>query len=51
MRVRVTDVLELLANGLNHDQIIQDLPDLQREVIQACLKSAGQRFDHPVVAP
>ena len=51
MRIRVTDVLELLANGLSHDQIIQDLPDLQREDIQACLKFAGQRFDHPVVAP
>lgn len=51
MRIRVADVLELLGNGLSHDQIIQDLPDLQREDIQACLKFAGQRLDHPVVAP
>ncbi len=51
MRIRVTDVLELLANDLNQDQIIQEFPDLQPEDISACLKFAGQRFDHPVVAP
>ena len=51
MRIRVADVLELLANGLTQDEILGELPDLKREDIQACLKFAGQRFDHPVVAP
>jgi len=51
MRIRVTDVLELLANGLTLDEVIAELPDLEREDIQACLRFASQRFDHPVVAP
>lgn len=51
MRIRVTDVLELLANGLNHNAVLEELPDLEQEDIQACLRFASQRFDHPVVAP
>lgn len=51
MRIRVTDVLELLANGLTPEDVLEELPDLQREDIQACLRFAGQRFDHPVIAP
>ena len=51
MRVRVMDVLELLANGLTPDDVLEELPDLEREDVQACLRFASQRFDHPVVAP
>ena len=51
MRVRVTDVLELLANGLTPDEVLQELPDLEKQDIQACLRFASQRFDHPVVSP
>ncbi len=51
MRIRVTDVLELLANGLSSDQILKEFSDLESEDIRACLRFAGQRFDHPVVAP
>ncbi|MDO8674917.1 MAG: DUF433 domain-containing protein [Candidatus Omnitrophota bacterium] len=51
MRIRVADVLELLANGLTSDEVLEELPDLELEDVQACLKFAGQRFDHPVVAP
>ena len=51
MRIRVTDVLELLASGLTPDQALKELPDLEKEDIEACLKFASQRFDHPVVAP
>ena len=51
MRIRVTDVLELLANDLTSDEILEEFPDLTLEDIQACLKFASQRFDHPVVAP
>ena len=51
MRIRVTDVLELLANGLTSEDVLKEFPDLEREDIQACLKFAGQRFDHPVIAP
>ena len=51
MRIRVADVLELLANGLTQEEVLEEFPDLEREDVQACLKFAGQRFDHPVVAP
>jgi uncharacterized protein (DUF433 family) len=49
MRIRVTDVLDLLANGLTINQILKELPDLEIEDIQACLRFASQRLDHPVV--
>lgn len=51
MRIRVTDVLELLANGFNQEDVLKEFPDLEREDIHACLRFASQRFDHPVVAP
>jgi len=50
MRIRVTDVLGLLANGLTAEQVIEDLPDLEPEDVRACLRFASQRLDHPVVA-
>ncbi len=50
MRIRVTDVLDLLANGLTADQVLEELPDLDMEDISASLKFASERIDHPVVA-
>ena len=50
MRIRVKDVLDLLANGLTPEQILEELPDLQVEDIRACLRLASQRIDHPVIA-
>ena len=49
MRIRVIDVLELLANGLTPKQILEELPDLEPEDIQDCLRFATQWLDHPVV--
>jgi len=49
MRIRVTDVLELLANGMTPGQVLEELPDLEAEDINACLRFASQRLDHPVV--
>jgi uncharacterized protein (DUF433 family) len=48
MRIRVKDVLEMLASGATEDQILSDYPDLEREDIRACLEYAAQYFDHPV---
>ena len=48
-RIRVTDVLDLLANGLTTAQVLVELPDLEAEDIQACLRFASQRLKHPVV--
>ncbi len=37
MRVRVIDVLDLLAAGLSVEQVLEELPDLEREDIDAAL--------------
>ncbi|UCH26814.1 MAG: DUF433 domain-containing protein [Trueperaceae bacterium] len=50
MRIRVTDVLDLLANGLSFEQVLEELPDLEREDIYAALRYASRRLDHPVLA-
>lgn len=50
MRIRVTDVLDLLASGLTADQVIQELPDLEHADIAACLHYASRRLDHPILA-
>ena len=49
MRIRVVDVLELLAAGLSPNQILEELPDLEMADIQAVLKFAVSRVDHPVL--
>ena len=50
MRIRVIEVLDLLAGGLTHKEVLSELPDLESEDIWACLRFASQRIDHPVVA-
>jgi uncharacterized protein (DUF433 family) len=49
MRIRVSDVLDLLANGLTAQQVIEELPDLELDDIKACLQFASRRLDHPVL--
>lgn len=49
MRIRVTDVLEMLAGGTSEQEILTDFPDLQREDLQACLLFAARWLDHPVL--
>jgi len=49
MRIRVTDVLELLAVGLSFDEILDEMPDLEREDIVASITYAKQGIDHPVI--
>jgi uncharacterized protein (DUF433 family) len=44
MRIRVVDVLELLANGLSQAEILEELPDLEPEDVSACLVFATQRL-------
>jgi uncharacterized protein (DUF433 family) len=51
MRIRVIDILELLAAGLSFEQILEELPDLELEDIKAALLYAVRKLDHPVLAP
>jgi uncharacterized protein (DUF433 family) len=50
MRIRVSDVLDLLAAGLSQQQVLEELPDLEAEDISACLKFASSRLNHPILA-
>lgn len=50
MRIRVVDVLDLFAAGLNAEQILEEMPDLEMEDLQAALQYAARKFDHPVLA-
>ena len=49
MRIRVIDVLDLFAAGLDAEQILEELPDLEMEDIKAALSYAARRLDHPVM--
>lgn len=48
--MRVIDVLELLAAGESHAEILSDYPYLEADDIVACLLYAARRLDHPNVA-
>lgn len=48
MRIRVTDVLDLLASGLSFKEILEEMPDLNSDDIVACLKFASRKIDPPM---
>jgi uncharacterized protein (DUF433 family) len=48
-RMRVADVLSLLAAGATEDEILEDYPYLAADDIKACLAYAAIQADHPVV--
>jgi uncharacterized protein (DUF433 family) len=50
MRIRVSDILEMLANGISEAEILRDFPDLQPDDIRASLAYAANLTGHPVVA-
>jgi uncharacterized protein (DUF433 family) len=49
MRIRVVDVLELLAAGQSEKDILADYPDLQPDDIRACLEFAAVQANHAVL--
>ncbi|WP_291163213.1 DUF433 domain-containing protein [Gemmatimonas sp. UBA7669] len=50
MRIRVSDVLELLAAGLSAGEVVEELPDLELADVAACLRFASRRLAHPTLA-
>lgn len=42
-RMTVTDVLEYLAAGMTHEELLSHFPDLTEEDIRACLAFAADR--------
>ncbi len=51
MRIRVKDVLDMLAGGATQEEILAGFPDLQAADIQACIAYAVRYVDHTVLAP
>jgi len=49
MRIRVKDVLEMLAGGASESKILEDFPDLEAEDIRACLQYASAQVNHTVL--
>ncbi len=49
MRIRVKDVLDLLAADVPKEEILEDYPYLEAEDIAACLEYAASEADHPVL--
>ena len=49
MRIRVTDVLQLLSAGASYEEILEDYPDLEREDILAAIEYAAHQTNHVVL--
>jgi len=51
LRIRVTDVLSMLAEGTSHEVILRDFPYLEADDIKAALAFAARQSDHAVLHP
>jgi uncharacterized protein (DUF433 family) len=47
IRIRVSDVLGLLARGLTPEEVLRELPDLEAEDIRAALEFAARELERP----
>lgn len=45
MRIRVADILQMLAEGVSAEEMLSDFPDLEAEDIQACLLLSARGAD------
>jgi uncharacterized protein (DUF433 family) len=43
IRITVYDILNMLADGMSYDEIIDDYPKITKEDILACLAFAAER--------
>jgi uncharacterized protein (DUF433 family) len=50
LRIRVMDVLDMLAAGASRKDILESYPDLEDADISAALVYASRAIDHPVLA-
>ena len=49
LRVRVKDILDMLAAGASREEILRDYPYLEADDITAALEFAARQSDHPVL--
>jgi uncharacterized protein (DUF433 family) len=48
-RIRVSDILDMLAGGASRTEILADFPYLEEDDITAALEYASRALDHPVI--
>jgi uncharacterized protein (DUF433 family) len=49
LRIRVKDILDLLAAGASREEILEDYPYLESADLDAVLAFAAKQNDHPVL--
>ncbi len=49
LRVRVQDIVALLASGASREEILEDYPYLEDDDISAALQYAARALDHPII--
>ena len=50
MRIRVSDVLDLLAAGLTNEEVLDELPDLELDDIRASIRYAARKVNRATLA-
>ncbi len=48
-RMRVADVLQLLAHGANESEVLEDYPYLTADDVKACLEYAAMQAHHAIL--
>ena len=51
LRIRVKDILDMLASGATQAEVLQSYPYLEAADIQASLEYAAAQVDHAVMSP
>ena len=49
MRIRVIDVLGMLAAGMTNEEILADFPSLTKDDIRASIEYSIVNLEHPVI--
>jgi uncharacterized protein (DUF433 family) len=49
LRIRVADILGMLAEDVSHEEILKDFPYLEPDDIKAALAYAAKQADHAVL--
>ena len=50
MRIRVKDILDLLASGATTAEILEEYPYLEADDIKAALEYGSHQMDHPILS-
>lgn len=49
LRIRVSDILDLISSGASFEEILADHPSLEREDILAAVEYASHQIDHTIL--